>query len=147
MPTNRCPLLAAGLVLSIATATASAIVALPAPRPPAPQGWTYQWVPPTYRTLSDRTWIPERRAMFDDWAYIDGRWERIYRESIVPGHWESTTRQVLVSPGYWQLVQLFPPPPQPPARIGGTVGVEGYANSTGEDLSKFSPLTEWPDKH
>jgi hypothetical protein len=126
------------------------------PPGPAPVGWAYRWVPPTYRNIVDRVWIAERRDLVQDWVQVSpSRWEQVWREVVIPGHWDTTVRQVLVTPGRWELVRIDAPPPRPiplppPVVIlptnPPTVGVEGYKNEPGEDLSKFSPLREWPDK-
>jgi hypothetical protein len=155
------------MVLGLATfGVAGPAQALVAPRPPGggpvgrptpPPGWTYQWVPPAYRTVYDRTWVADQVRWVTDWVQVSpGRYEQVWRQVVTPGHWETTTRQVLVSNGYWQLVRVdlprpgpFPPGPwnQPPVMwpsSPGTVGVEGYGARETEDLGKFSPLREWP---
>jgi hypothetical protein len=147
------PILAAGLLgLSMGAVHAKAIVPLP-PRPPgpAPVGWVYRYVQPVYTTVTERIWVPERIDWVSEWAWVDGRYQQVYRQVVRPGHFETTTRRVLISPGYWQLVRadVVPMPvplPRPIPVVGnpGTVGVEGYHTGPGEDLSRFSPLTEWP---
>jgi len=136
---------------------APALVALPPtprPRPLPPPGWTYLWIAPVYRTVTDRNWVPETVQMVPQWIEISpGRLEQVWRQIITPGHWEITTRQVLIAEGHWELVRVDPPPPPYPpvfppppviVRNPGTVGVDGYGSGPVEDLSKFSPLTEWP---
>jgi hypothetical protein len=137
---------------------AKALVALPpipAPRPVPPPGWSYVWVPPVYKTVTNRTWVPEVVRWVQEWREISpGRFEQIWRQIVTPGHWEMTPRRVLVSDGHWELVRVEPPPViveppvviRPPVIVPGprTVGVQGYNSGPGEDLSKFSPLTEWP---
>ncbi len=137
------------------------IIMPPRPTPAPPLGWQYVWVAPVYRTVTERNWVPERVQWVAEWREISpGRYEQVWRQIVTPGYWQTTTRQVLVSAGHWELVAINPPPPPflpppivvpPPVypppiivRGPGTVGVEGYRSSGGEDLSKFSPLTEWP---
>ena len=123
---------------------------MPLPRPVPPPGFVYEWVAPIYRTITDRVWIADRVELVADWMETSpGRWEQVWRQVVIPGHWQTATRKVLISPGYWRLARIEPPPiivPLPrPAVIGpATVGVDGYRSGPGEDLSKFSPLTEWP---
>ncbi len=138
--------------------SARAVVALPPPlrgRPVPPAGWGYQWVPPVYQTVAERQWAAERRDLVTDWVEVGpGRWAQVMREVVVvPGHWEVTTRQVQVSGGYWQLVRVDPPPYVPavplprPVVLPGAVGVDGYQSAEGgEDLSRFSGLSEWPGR-
>jgi len=139
-----------GLAL-FGAATAQAIVSLP-PRPFTPPGYACRWVPPLYRTLSDRVWVDARVDMVPQWFETSpGHMERLYRQVITPGHWESTARQVLIADGHWELVAITPPPPPvvvvpapwPPR--GGTVGVEGYDSRPGENPNPFSGLSEWPE--
>jgi hypothetical protein len=120
-----------------------------APRPLPPPGWVYRWVAPLYRTVTEQVWIPESRRMVAVWVEIvPGRLEQVWREVVTPGHWETRTRQELVSAGHYELVRIDPPIIIDPPRIfvtgPRTVGVEGYASGPGEDLSKFSGLSEWP---
>jgi len=147
---------AAGAAMLLGSMAAQAIVG-PIPRPPGPTpvGYAYRWVPPVYRTVTDRSWVGERIERVMQWTEISpGRWANVLCDVLVPGHWEATTRQVQVSGGYWQLVAVdpMPPPvivplPRPvDMRGGGTVGVDGYGSGGGEDLSKFSGLSAWPDK-
>ena len=126
---------------------------IPQMRPAPAPGWTYIWVAPVYRTVTERNWIPGSTQMVPEWMEISpGRWEQVWRQIVTPGHWEMATRQVLISDGHWELVRIDPPPPRfppvlpPPVfvRNPGTAGVEGYGSGPVEDLSKFSPLTEWP---
>jgi hypothetical protein len=151
------------LLPSIAAARVS-ILPIPRPIPPdweppvcpdPPVGYTYRWVAPTYRTVYERVWVEESTRRWPEWVEISpGVWEQRWRTVTVPAHFETTSRQVMVSAGYWQLVKLDPPPydyPHPiplerPVVNSRTVGVEGYSKSGGDDLSKFSPLSEWPDK-
>jgi hypothetical protein len=145
---------AGGMGLGMVPAsTAQAIVPLPPPRRPAPPpGWTYRWVPPTYSTVMHRVWVEGTTEWVVDYIYRDGRYEQVWRQVRTPGHWESRTERVEVRPGYWQLVRIDPPPYEPrpypmprPWQPGTpTVGVDGYGSGPGEDLSKFSPLREWP---
>src|SRR4051794_7520038 len=80
------------------------------PRPIPPMGWSYQWVPPVYQTVTDRAWVEERRDWTSEWVEVrPGRWEQVWRQTVVPGHWDWTTRQVMVAAGYWQLVRASPP--------------------------------------
>jgi hypothetical protein len=122
------------------------------PRPEPPPGYYYRWVPPVYRTVYDRVWVEETTQRICQWMEIaPGRWERVWTTTTIPAHWETTARRLLVSDGYWQLVQIAPPPqpiplPYPVYRNPPTVGVDGYAQHGGEDLRKFSPLSEWPDR-
>jgi len=128
----------------------------PPPRPIPPPGYVYQWVPPVYQTVMDRVWIPERTEWVRQWVEITpGRLEEVMRQVTTPGHYDTTTRTVLVSNGYWQLVMMdpLPPPviiPSPPRPVvvwnPGTVNVDGYkpGGLQTEDLSKFSGLKEWP---
>lgn len=122
------------------------------PRPMPPSGWTYVWVAPVYRTVTDSVWIPQRTQLVSDWMEISpGRYEQIWRQVIIPGHYETTTRQVLIADAHWEMVRIDPPPVyiNPPIIVRNpgtppTVGVEGYATGPVEDISKFSPLSEWP---
>jgi hypothetical protein len=132
----------------------------PMPRPMPPSGWQYVWVAPVYQTVADQTWVPERVEWVAEWREISpGRYEQVWRQLVTPGHWVTSTRRVLVSAGHWELVAVSPPwppmiieppyvmpPVSPPiyVRGSGTVGVEGYSSYGGEDLSRFSPLSEWP---
>ena len=147
------PILAAGLLgLASSAVPAKALVALP-PRPPgpAPVGWVYQYVQPVYQTVTDRIWVAERIDWVTEWVWIEGRYQQVYRQVVRPGRFETTTRRVLISAGSWRLVRVevvpMPVPlPRPIPVVGnpGTVGVDGYRTGQGEDLSRFSPLTEWP---
>ena len=150
---------AAVLGLTLSATPASALVSLPRPTPPpgpSPSGYVYQYVEATYRTISERTWVPDRIDWVTEYVWINGRYEQVYRQIVRPGHYETTTRRVLVSPGYWVLVRVetYPPYPRPvplprpvPVIVNpGTVGVDGYRSGPGEDLSKFSPLKDWPTK-
>jgi hypothetical protein len=151
-----CALVALGAGLFVAPAHALiALPPIPAPRPVPPPGWSYVWIAPVYQTVTDRHWVPEAARWVQEWREISpGRFEQVWRQIITPGHWETTTRRILVSPGHWELVRMGPPPIiveppvviSPPAIMPGprTVGVEGYSSGPGEDLSKFSPLTQWP---
>ena len=108
-------------------------------------------MPPVYRTVYDRIWVEERTERVLDWVEIaPGRWAQRWAIVTIPEHYETTTRRVLVSAGYWQLIRIEPPPrpiPLPrPVVSFGTVGVDGYSRQVGDDLSKFSPLYDWPDK-
>ena len=150
---KRLTYLAVGmLALSMSLVPAAAIVPIgPRPPGPAPAGWVYRYVPPVYRTIADRVWISERVEWVSEWAWVNGQYQQVYRQVVRPGHYETTTRQVLVAAGYWQLVRLDPPPrpmpmprPYPVVVNPGTVGVEGYRSGPGEDLSPFSGLSEWP---
>ena len=152
-------ILAAALVAlasTLASPSANALVSLPLPpvnRPSPPPGWAYQWVAPVYRTIVDRVWVPGRTQLVPDWIQIGDHWEQVWREITTPGHYESTTRQILVSDGHWQLVRVEPPRPVPfprpviivPANPS-TVSVNGYSSGPTEDLHAFSPLYEWPDR-
>ncbi len=137
---------------SLAAPSASAIVPIGGgrgPMPAPPPGWVYRYVGPVYRTVSEQVWVAEARRLVATWVEIaPGRMEQVYREVITPGHWETRTRQELVSAGHYELVQITSPPIYIPPRIvvvnPGTAGVEGYATGSGEDLSKFSGLSEWP---
>lgn len=137
-----------------------ALEILPA-RPIAPPGYVCQWVPPVYRTVADSVWTPESVSMVPEWVEVSpGVIEQAWRQVVTPGHWTRTTRQVLVAEGHWELVAVAPPfvvPPPvvvaPPVVITpgpvwttspGTVGVDGYGSGGGEDLSKFSGLSDWP---
>jgi hypothetical protein len=136
------------------------IIAPPRPSPVPPVGWEYVWVAPVYRTVTEQNWVPEKVQWVAEWREISpGRYQQVWRQIVTPGYWQTTTRRVLVSAGHWELVAINPPPPpfiEPPivlppvypppiiVRNPGTVGVEGYARGGGEDLSKFSPLMEWP---
>jgi hypothetical protein len=135
------------------------IAPIPRPVPPVydppacpepPPGYVYRWVPPVYQTVYERTWIEEVRRQVCDWVQVaPGRWEQVWTTTIIPAHWEMIARRELVSAGYWELVRIEMPPPRPvpmPAANPGTVGVEGYQQRGGEDLSKFSGLSEWPEK-
>jgi len=120
-------------------------------QPEPPVGYYYRWAPPVYRTVYDRVWVEERTERVMQWVEVaPGRWQECWTVRTIPAHWETTTRQVLVSAGYWELVRIEPPRPIPmphPVVITpGPVGVDGYSQHGGEDLSKFSPLSEWPDK-
>jgi hypothetical protein len=117
--------------------------------PEAPSGYTYRWVPAVCRTVSERVWVGERTQWVEDWIQVaPGRWERVWRTITIAGHYETITRREVVSEGYWQLVRVVPMPRPVPYehvdRVPGTVGVEGYSRGAGEDLSKFSGLSEWP---
>ncbi len=127
---------------------------IPSPRPMPPPGWTCIWVAPVYQNITERSWVPEAVQMVSEWREIaPGRYEQVWRQIVIPGHWVTTMRRVLVSDGHWELVRLDPPPmpPMPPVRPPvivvrnpGTVGVSGYGSGPVEDLSKFTPLAEWP---
>jgi hypothetical protein len=151
------------LLLALLATAASPAAAMIAPAPPAPPGWAYRWVPPTYRTVFDRLWIPQQCTPVVDWVEISpGHFVQTWRNVLTPGHWQTTTRRELLDPGHWELVALAPPPrfrplpvepiPMPLPRPvvlapTGTVPVEGYSSGPGEDLSAFSGLREWPEKH
>ncbi|HVT82360.1 MAG TPA: hypothetical protein VHM90_17080 [Phycisphaerae bacterium] len=146
-------LLAAAAIAAVSmftAAPASAIVPIGGrgPLPVAPPGWVYRYVGPVYRTVADQVWIAETRRLVPVWVETSpGRMEQVYREVITPGHWETRTRQELVSAGHYELVQISPPiyiPPRVVVVNPGTAGVEGYASGQGEDMSKFSGLSEWP---
>ena len=150
-------LLACGLLtLTTAAFAGGAAGGRSGPRPMPPVGWTYVWVAPAYRTVTTQTWIPGTTQLVEDWMETSpGRFEKIWRQVTTPGHYETTTRQVVVSDGHWELVRVDPPPVyinppiyvNPPVvvvRSGGTVGVDGYASGPVEDLSKFTPLSDWP---
>jgi len=153
-------LLAAAVVLVMAGPVgAKMIVSPPWPvpiEPPVcpepPVGYTYRWVPAVYRTITERVRVEERAQQVEDWVQVGpGRWERVWRTVTIPAHYESVTRRELVSEGYWQLVRVMPYPrpmpyPGPVVSDPPTVGVEGYSQRGGEDLSKFSGLSEWPER-
>jgi len=131
------------------------IISLPRPMPVPPEGWVYRYAGPVYQTVVERVWIADRVEMVSQWMEISpGRLEQVWRQVVIPGHWETTTRRVLVADAHWELVRLDPPVPvpyyPPPVVViippAGTVGVDGYGTFQTEDLSKFSPLKEWPDK-
>ncbi len=143
----------AGAALAVAPGGGRGVTIIrPTPAPPA--GWVYRWVGPVYQTISDRVWVPEKVEMVPQWMEIGGRLEQVWRQVVTPGRWELHTRQVLVSEGHYELVRIEPPPviisppivinPPVVVRNPGTVGVEGYKSGPTEDLSKFSPLKEWP---
>jgi hypothetical protein len=129
-------------------------------RPVPPLGWEYVWMAPVYQTVTERNWVPEKVQWVAEWRQISpGRYEQVWRQIVTPGYWQTTTRQVLVSAGHWELLAINPPRPpviiEPPivvppiyppviVRGPGTVGVQGYSSGMGEDLSKFSSLHEWP---
>jgi hypothetical protein len=142
-----------------------AIIRPPTPAPPP--GWVYRWVAPMYQTITEQVWVPERVEWVKQWMEITpGHLEQVLRQVVTPGHYETRTRRVLVSDGHYELVRIEPPPiiVEPPIVIRPpiivdppivirppivapnprTVGVEGYKSGAGEDLSKFSPLKEWP---
>jgi hypothetical protein len=150
-----------GVVIAGGSTPAGAIVLLPRPsRPPAPVGWTYEWVPPVFQQVTERAWTPGASVWVRTWIEIaPGCPEEVWRTVETPGHWSWTTRQVITSPGYWRLVKLLPPPtvsppmlpPGPPVLLPRpegvgppSTGVEGYSSTGGEDLGKFSGLSEWP---
>jgi hypothetical protein len=85
-------LMASGLVLGTAPARALAPASSAPAHPAPPPGWTYVWMPPVFRNIAEQRWETE---------HID--WEEL--QAVIPGHWEWTSRQVLVSPGYWQLAR------------------------------------------
>jgi hypothetical protein len=152
------------MVMAVGSPVMGRVAIMPVPpypipvEPPAcptpPYGYTYRWVPPQYRTVVERVWVPERTQMVEDWVQISpGKWEKVWRTVTIPGHYETVRRTELVAAGYWQLVRVDPPVyprpvpmPRPVVSEPGTVGVEGYSKGSGEDLSKFSGLSEWPDK-
>jgi hypothetical protein len=140
-------LLAAGMVATPAQALVAPLPR-PVPSPVPPPGWTYVWVNPVYQTVTERNWVPDRTQLVAEWVETSpGHMELVYRQITIPGYWQTTTRRVLISDGHWQLVRVDAPPIVPPpiiVRNPGTVGVEGYAQIPTEDLSKFSPLSEWP---
>jgi hypothetical protein len=155
-----CAVLALGAGFLATPAQAIAIMPpVPTPRPVPPPGWTYRWVAPVYQTVTDRSWVPETVQWVAEWREISpGVYQQVLRQVVTPGYWTTTTRRVLVSEGHWELVRVEPPPiivdppivirppVPPPVVVPGprTVGVDGYRSGRGEDLSKFSPLTEWP---
>ena len=125
------------------------------------------WIEERTQQIQERVWVPpscEWRDIvtYDEWGhrivrreYVElspGYWSYQWRTIVVPAHEETVARQELVSSGYWKWVPVEVPPmpvPLPRPIIFGnppTVGVEGYKSLPTEDLSKFSPLTEWPDK-
>ncbi|HEY4329775.1 MAG TPA: hypothetical protein VGN88_08565 [Phycisphaerae bacterium] len=128
----------------------------PRPSPMAPPGWVYRWVAPVYQNVMDQVWIADRTQMVQEWVEITpGHLQQVWQQVLIPGHWQATTRRVLIADGHYELVQInpFPQPPvvivpAPPVivRNAGTVGVEGYNSNSTEDMSKFSPLNDWPDK-
>jgi hypothetical protein len=146
------------------TYTASAMVPLPPPhsRPTPPPGWTYRWVPPTYSTVTRRVWIEGTTEWVCDWVWRYDRYEPVWRRVTSPGHWEERTERVEVRPGRWELVRVEPTPypgpypgpyplPRPiptprPWQGTPTVGVDGYSSGPTEDLGKFTPLREWPNR-
>ena len=125
--------LGAGMFAPSAAARAAAFAPLPSPAP-AP-GWTYIWIAPAYRTVTERRWIPGSTQMVCEWMEISpGRWEQVWRQIVTPGHWEMTTRQVLISDGHWELVRVEPPPPFPPfVPPPVIVGNPGVADVTIQD--------------
>lgn len=155
-------LLPLSLLLALLTAPLPAATIV-GPRPPAPPGWAYRWIPPSYHTVYERVWIPEQCTQVLDWVEIaPGRYVQQWRSVLSPGYWQTAARRELLDPGHWELVAVDPPPyyhplpvepmPMPlprPVVVAptGTVPVQGYASGGGEDLSAFSPLREWPDKH
>lgn len=152
-------LAAAGIAIgALPASTAHAFVQLPTPshRPAPPPGYTYRWVPPQYRTEIRRVWIEGRTEWVVDWIYRNGHYEQVWRPAYTPGRWEERAERIQIRPGYWQLVRIDPPPPPPiyprpypmprPWQGVPTVGVDGYNPQPAEDLSKFSPLHEWPSR-
>jgi hypothetical protein len=155
-------ILVAAAMLMLASPAMGRVSIAPWPVPPIeppgypgdpPAGYVYRWVPPVYRTVTERVWIPERIERVEQWVEVSpGCWERVWRTIVIPGRYEHVTRRVLVSAGYWQLVRVdrpWPRPvplPRPVITNPPTVGVEGYSRSGGEDLSKFSGLSEWPER-
>jgi hypothetical protein len=127
------------------------------------------WVEERTERVQERIWVAAtgewrevvyydewgRRCVRREWVETSpGYWTYQWRTVVIPAHYETVSRQVLVREGYWKWVRVDPPLPVPdplpqPRPLYGNpprVGVEGYqSGNTGEDLSKFSPLYDWPD--
>lgn len=79
------------------------VVAQPVP-PPAER----IWVPPVYRDVIERVWVPTTEIRYRDVPVLDA-WGRVIqyrRESytVPSGYWQDVTRRELVREGYWQVV-------------------------------------------
>lgn len=63
------------------------------------------WVPPVYRTVSERVWVPTTTTTYRDVPVIDryGNVVSYRREAhtVPSGYWSVVQRQVLVRAGYW----------------------------------------------
>jgi hypothetical protein len=114
-------------------------------------------VPPTYSTVIRRVWVEGTSQWVCDWIWRYDHYEASWRRVVSPGHWEERPERVESRPGYWELVRIEPPVPYPlprpyplptprPWQGTPTVGVQGYSSGPGEDLSKFSPLRDWPSR-
>lgn len=124
------------------------------------------WVEERTERVQERVWVSAttewrevvyydqwgRRCVRREWVEVTaGYWTYPWRTIVVPAHYETAARQELLRDGYWKWVRVDAPMPRVPmpGPVYGdppTVGVEGYQPGTGsEDLSKFSPLYEWPD--
>ncbi len=66
------------------------------------------WVPPVYRDVIERVWVPTTEIRYRDVPVLDA-WGRVIeyrRESytVPSGYWQDVTRRELVREGYWQVV-------------------------------------------
>jgi hypothetical protein len=148
----RCTAIAAAIALAVPARAQAGGGRIISPRPVPPPGWVYRYVAPVYRTVMDQMWVAESRQLVPVWVETSpGCMEQAWREIVTPGRWMTTSRQELVAAGYYELVRVDPPVvivPQPRIVFAnpGSTGVEGYQTATGENLSQFSSLSEWPDK-
>jgi hypothetical protein len=66
------------------------------------------WVPPVYRDVIERVWVPTTEIRYRDVPVLDA-WGNVIeyrRESytVPSGYWQDVTRRELVREGYWQVV-------------------------------------------
>jgi len=73
------------------------------------------WVPPVYKTVVERVWVPTVTTAYRDVPVFDvfGNVVSYRREpyTVHGGYWKEVPRQVLVRPGYWTVGEPAPPPP------------------------------------
>jgi hypothetical protein len=66
------------------------------------------WVPPTYRVVSERVWVPTVRTAYRDVPVIGPHGQVVsYRRepyTVRSGHWVTVRRQVPVGEGQWRTV-------------------------------------------
>jgi hypothetical protein len=119
-------------------------VMVPVPPPPV-------WVPPVYRPVVERVWVPTITTAYREVPVVDvlGRVISYRREPYVvrSGYWSTVTRQELVQEGYWATPGghrrypagrgVAPVPTMPPA--------EGYGQPAPENYEPGGPEGEYED--